>query len=310
MARYLVTGGCGFIGSHLVEALLAARHQVRILDDLSSGKRENQRQGSELLIGDVTDAAAVDSAMRGIDGCFHLAAIASVERSTRDWLGVHRTNLGGAINVFDSVRRRDGDRRIPIVYASSAAVYGDNPQVPLVETAPLQPLSPYGADKAGCELHARVAMVVHGIPTAGLRVFNAYGPRQDPHSPYSGVISIFARCLLAGQPLVIHGDGGQVRDFVYVTDVVRVFVAAMASLDTATPTAEIYNVASGRATSIKQLAELLAIERGAAPRLEFAPARQGDIRMSLGSGEKTEAKLGVRVEVALPEGLRRTLACA
>src|SRR5262249_54431964 len=149
---------------------------------------ENLPPGAMLIEGDVADPAVVQAAMEGVAGCFHLAAIASVERGVRDWLGTHRANLTGAITVFDAAR----PTRTPVVYASSAAVYGDVATVPISEEAHCRPLSAYGADKLGCELHARVASHVHGIPTVGLRFFNVYGPRQDPRSPYSGVISIFA----------------------------------------------------------------------------------------------------------------------
>ncbi|MGH7152360.1 MAG: NAD-dependent epimerase/dehydratase family protein, partial [Acetobacteraceae bacterium] len=186
MATWLVTGGAGFIGSHLCDALLRRGDAVRVLDDLSTGKRENLPAGAELMIGDIADPAAVERALAGVDGCFHLAAIASVARGIDDWLGTHCTNLTGTITVFDAVRRHP----VPVIYASSAAVYGDCPAQPLTERAPTAPLSAYGADKLGCELHARVARQVHGITTVGLRFFNVYGPRQDPDSPYSGVISI------------------------------------------------------------------------------------------------------------------------
>ena len=151
MALYLVTGGCGFIGSHLADALVAAGHGVRILDDLSTGKRENAPHAAEIVVGDVADAAAVRRAMAGVAGCFHLAAIASVARSNEDWAGTHRVNLTGAINVFDAARAQAGGP-VPVVYVSSAAVYGDNPNVPLAEDAATRPLTAYGADKLGCEL--------------------------------------------------------------------------------------------------------------------------------------------------------------
>src|ERR1700760_1292517 len=157
MALYLVTGGAGFIGSHLVDALLARGDRVRVLDDLSTGKRENLDSRAVLTVGDVADAEAVAKAMDGVDGCFHLAAIASVELGNRDWLGTHRTNLTGAITVFDAARRAQPGRTVPVVYASSAAIYGDNPDLPLAETAAPRPMSAYGADKLGCELHGRGA---------------------------------------------------------------------------------------------------------------------------------------------------------
>jgi nucleoside-diphosphate-sugar epimerase len=209
LALYLVTGGCGFIGSHLCEALVARGDRVRILDDLSTGKLENKPPAAELIRGDVADPVAVRTAMEGADGCFHLAAIASVERGNQDWLGTHRTNLTGAITILDAARRAGAGKPIPVVYASSAAVYGDNPEVPLAETATVRPLSAYGADKLGCELHARVASHVHGVPTVGMRFFNVFGPRQDPKSPYSGVISIFCDRLRAGQGIAITATAGR-----------------------------------------------------------------------------------------------------
>ena len=178
MKRWLVTGGCGFIGSHLVDALLARGDTVRILDDLSTGKRHDVLAGAELRVGDVADRDEVARALTGVDGCFHLAAVASVERCTQDWLGSHRTNLTGTVTVFDAARSA-GPSPLPVVYASSAAVYGDNPHVPLSETATTRPLSAYGADKLACEFHAQVAWGVHRVPNLGLRFFNVYGPRQD-----------------------------------------------------------------------------------------------------------------------------------
>jgi UDP-glucose 4-epimerase len=247
MPLYLVTGGAGFIGSHLVDALLARGDRVRVLDDLSTGKRENLDPRAALMVGDVADAALVASAMDDVDGCFHLAAVASVERGNRDWLGTHRTNLTGAITIFDAARRAKSTGPIPVVYASSAAVYGDTPDLPLAETAATRPLSAYGADKLGCELHGRVAHRVHGVRAIGCRFFNVYGPRQDPGSPYSGVISIFFDRIGRGQGVTIFGDGGQTRDFIYVADVVAALMAAMRRHDAQ---ASAFNVCTGRTTSV------------------------------------------------------------
>ena len=177
MAHYLVTGGCGFIGSHLADLLLAGGHTVRVLDDLSTGKRENLSPQAELVIGDVADPEKVAQAMAGVDGCFHLAAVASVDRCNRDWLGTHRTNLTGTITIFDCARATAARPAIPVVYASSAAIYGDQPQVPQDERMGPQPLSSYGADKLGCELHARVALALAAPLDAALgrdatKVFN------------------------------------------------------------------------------------------------------------------------------------------
>lgn len=306
MANWLVTGGCGFIGSHLVETLQTRGDRVRVLDDLSTGRRENLPPGVEVIVGDVADAALVRDCLDGMDGCFHLAAVASVQRGNEDWLGTHKTNLTGAIAVFDAARRAR-PAALPVVYASSAAVYGDNPKVPLGETADRVPLSAYGCDKLGCELHAKVAWAVHGVPTTGFRFFNVYGPRQDPASPYSGVIAIFAHKIAADLPVSIFGDGGQVRDFVYVTDVVRHLVAAM---DRRKSGAEVYNVCTGRATTVLDLANVIGGIVGHAPRIVFMPPRTGDIRISIGDPEKARAAFGFAADTLIADGLRSTLAAA
>jgi UDP-glucose 4-epimerase len=300
MALYLVTGGAGFIGSHLVEALLARGDRVRVLDDLSTGKRENLGPAVELIVGDVADAACVAGAMRGVDGCFHLAAVASVELGNRDWLGTHRTNLTGAITIFDAARRAQPDRTVPVVYASSAAVYGDTPDPPLAETAAKRPLSAYGADKLGCELHARVAAQVHGVRTAGCRFFNVYGPRQDPASPYSGVISIFFNRIGKGQGITIFGDGGQTRDFIYVADVVDALLKAMRQ---ESPGARVFNVCTGKTTTLLELAAAIGHVFGQTPAIAFADARAGDIRESLGNPAMARDVLGFRANLSIEEGL-------
>ncbi len=301
MALYLVTGGAGFIGSHLVDALLARGDAVRVLDDLSTGKRENLDPRAELTVGDVADAQAVATVMDGVDGCFHLAAIASVELGNRDWLGTHRTNLTGAITVFDAARRAKAAMTVPVVYASSAAVYGDSTELPLAETAATRPLSAYGADKLGCELHGRVATRVHGVPTTGCRFFNVYGPRQDPASPYSGVISIFFNRIRRGQGITVFGDGGQTRDFIYVADVVRALMTIMATdLDDAAA----FNVCTGKTTSLLELAAVLGRVFERTPDIKFGEPRAGDIRESLGNPSAAERRLGFRAKTSLEQGLR------
>lgn len=305
MARYLVTGGCGFIGSHLIERLLAAGHDARVLDDLSTGKRENLPAGVPVTVGNVADAAAVEAAMAGMDGCFHLAAVASVDRSREAWLETHHANLSGTVAVFDAARRANPKGPIPVVYASSAAVYGDNPNMPLTEAAETRPLSAYGADKLGCELHARVADGVHGVPATGFRFFNVFGPRQDPKSPYSGVISIFAGRIVKEQPITINGDGEQVRDFVYVKDLVRYLTAAM---DNPRPGAPVFNVCTGIPTSVNRLAEVLAELSGHPLDRSYGPARPGDIRVSIGDPARLVAAFGMACETPLEDGLRDTLA--
>ena len=305
MPRYLVTGGAGFIGSHLVDALLARGDEVVVLDDLSTGKKTNLPAKARLEEADVADAAAVTKAMEGCDGCFHLAAIASVQRSNEDWLGTHRANLTGSIAVFDTARRAKGGQPIPVVYASSAATYGDAPDSPLTESSPTRPLTAYGADKLGSELHARVAGNVHKTPTTGMRFFNVYGPRQDPKSPYSGVISIFADRLRDNREIGIQGDGLQTRDFVFVADVVRHLLAAMA---TSTVEPRVFNVCTGKATSIIELAKVLMTAAGRTVPITHGPARVGDARVSLGDPSRAIKALGIKAETALVDGLKATLA--
>ena len=303
MSLYLVTGGAGFIGSHLCDALIARGDTVRVLDDLSTGKRENLPAGVEPIVGDIADPDTAFRAASGIDGCFHLAAIASVERGMHDWLGAHRANLTGAISVFDAIRRHAS--KIPVVYASSAAVYGDCRTIPIPEIAEKRPLSSYGADKLGCELHAAVATHAHGIPTAGLRFFNVYGPRQDPKSPYSGVISIFGERILSGAPVNIYGDGQQTRDFIHVFDVAAALLAAMAAAPMDAPA---FNVCTGRATSVAGLAAIVGDLAGKTPDIVLLPPRSGEIRHSLGDPSKARQALGLGEPMSLREGLATVLA--
>lgn len=303
MSRYLVTGGAGFIGSHLCDALIARGDQVRVLDDFSTGYRENLPAGVELIVGDIADVATVQLATEHVDGCFHLAAIASVERGINDWLGTHRTNLTGTITLFDAIRRHG--TQVPVVYASSAAVYGDCRAIPIQETADRRPLSAYGADKYGCELHAITATHLHGIPTVGLRFFNIYGPRQDPRSPYSGVISIFCERIHNAAPILIRGDGEQTRDFVHVSDAVAALLAAMRlRLDEAA----VFNVCTGQATSILELAHFVGKLAGQHPNVSHIPVRAGDIRHSLGDPTRMRKVLGLNQMVALHDGLGMLLA--
>ncbi len=303
MSTFLVTGGAGFIGSHLCDALIARGDSVRVLDDLSTGHRSNLPRAATLIEGSVTDPTIVTRAMIGVDGCFHLAAIASVEKGITDWLGTHQANLTGTITVFDAIRRQGS--HIPVVYASSAAVYGDAASIPIAETEPRAPLSAYGADKYGCELHARVASHVHGIPAVGLRFFNVYGPRQDPKSPYSGVISIFCERITANEPVNVFGDGQQTRDFIYVTDVIAALLASLALRPADAP---VFNVCTGVPTSVDALAHLIAERAGKPIQARVQPARAGDIRQSLGMSTRADAVLGLSAKVPLRTGLDHVLA--
>ena len=311
--KYLITGGAGFIGSHLADALLAAGHRVRVLDDFSTGRRANLDPRCEVVAGDVGDPATVRAAMAGVDGCFHLAAIASVARGNEDWLGTHRINQTGTVCVLDAARTAgrttgyEGGRRLPVVYASSAAVYGDIGGQMARESMRPAPLTAYGADKLGSELHAAVAWQVHGVPTLGLRFFNVYGPRQDADSPYSGVVSIFAGRLAGGASITVHGEGTQTRDFVYVADAVAHLAAGMEALS-ADPGGLVLNVCTGHGTSVLDLVRTLGGLHGRAPRLLHGPARTGDIARSVGDPAAAADRLGLRATTMLADGLAATLA--
>lgn len=302
--KFLVTGGCGFIGSNLVEHLVKSGHQVLVLDNLLSGKRENIPEQAELIVGSVTDDILVQSLMKQVDGCFHLAAIPSVELSRHNWLTTNSVNLGGAITVFEAAAKSPS--RPPVVYASSAAVYGDNPDLPLSEDSETRPVNAYGADKLACELHGEIAGSVHGVSTFGLRFFNVYGPKQDPSSPYSGVISIFAEKLGQGREITIFGDGGQSRDFIYVKDVVQFLVKAMDYSLSNPRTAKVANVCTGKSVTISQLAAIMSEVLGKRTRINFAPARIGDIKTSLGNPALARKLFGYEASFSLAEGLTAT----
>lgn len=304
MAIYLVTGGCGFIGTHLVDALVASGHNVRVFDNLSTGKTNNIAPEVQLIVGDIVDRDCLVDAISDVDACFHLAAVASVEQCHADWPRGNAVNLGGTVNVLDAAFKARPDRPIPVIYASSAAVYGNNQNVPLKETEATRPISAYGVDKLGCELHGQIAREQFGVPTVGLRLFNVYGPGQDPKSPYSGVISTFSHRISHSEPLTIHGDGGQTRDFVYVKDVVAHFIAALDCISTAPP---VMNVCSGRELSIMELAQHLGDILGKTADISCIEPRPGDIRHSRGNPRLANASLGLVAETEIGVGLRATL---
>jgi len=307
MSRYLVTGGCGFIGSNLVNALLKGGHEVRVLDDLSSGKRESIPDHVSFIEADVADRPKVSDAFDNVDGCFHLAADPSVSRSLEDYIGSHRTNLGGTISVLDSASRESKKRQVyvPVVYASSCAVYGSSGATPLSETSPADPLSSYGADKLSGEIHARMASTAYGVPSVGLRFFNVYGPGQLPASTYSGVLSIFCKKLIAGERVSIFGDGEQRRDFVFVEDVVNHIWQAMIRMPEISP--RVYNVCTGRGISLLGVGRLIAKICNTSFDPIFAEERPGDIRFSVGDPQAGIAALGLAASISLEDGLVRTL---
>lgn len=302
MARYLITGGAGFIGSHLADLLIARGDSVVVLDNLSTGLAGNLDPAATLIRGDIADADAVARAMDGADGCFHLAAIASVQQYRDGWSAASTTNLIGSVTVLDAAARAG----VPVVYASSAAVYGDNPDVPLAEDAGVAPISGYGADKLGLELHAGAMRDTLGLASVGLRFFNVFGPRQAPGSPYSGVISIFLDHLTQGKGITIFGDGGQARDFVYVADVAAGLAAAMAHAQSGG--SGVFNIARQTAMTITGLAEALGGILGVTPDITYAQARAGDIRMSLGNPARAAKVLGFAPQVEITDGLARTAA--
>ena len=274
--NYLVTGGAGFIGSHITERLLADGHTVRILDNFSTGKRENipAAAGVEVIEGDVGDVETVRNAMQDINYVFHEAAIASVPETVGNPLASERINYRGTLNILESARHAGVKR---VVFACSAAVYGDLPELPKREGMPLRPLSPYAVDKLASEHACKVYTHLYGLEAVALRYFNVFGPRQDPSSPYSGVISIFSDCLRQGKQPTIYGDGEQTRDFVFVSDVVEANIRAAAS---ATSPGSAINIATGNTLSINDLLRTICHIQGQPFAPHYLPGRQGDIRHS------------------------------
>lgn len=301
MSRYLITGGAGFIGSHLGERLRAAGAAVVVIDDLSTGSRGNLSPGTAFIEGDINDASALAAAFEGVTGCYHLAAIASVQQYRDGWDAAAMVNLIGSLRVMQACARRG----IPLVYASSAAVYGDKGRIPLDEAAPTGAISGYGADKLGCELHAAAMAGALGLRATGLRFFNVFGPRQAPGSAYSGVISIFLDRLMRGEALTVFGDGGQSRDFVHAGDVARALTLAMAATE-AGGAGRVFNICRGEAVTIVDLARRLARIIGGDCVIDHAPERAGDIRLSLGDPRRAAEALGFVAEIGLDDGLRDT----
>lgn len=285
--HYLVTGGAGFIGSHLTELLLERGHQVTVIDNLSTGKKENLPDSANLIIADVCDADAIAQCMENVDGCFHLAAIASVQASVTDWIGTHRTNLGGTISVLNAARARGTHRPTPVVLASSAAVYGNSTDLPLNEKSATSPTSAYGLDKLAGEMHGKLAWDMYQVPVSALRFFNVYGPRQDPSSPYSGVISIFFERIRNELPFTVFGDGLQSRDFIYVKDLVRYLYQEMQGLNEGFV---VTNICTGRETNLLNLIQALSYAHGKAAIYSHEAERPGDIKHSLGDPNQLKGR--------------------
>jgi UDP-glucose 4-epimerase len=301
--RALVTGGAGFIGSHLVEELLRMGASVRVLDNFSSGKRENLEAfhgDLEILEGDLRDEEAVKAAIRDVELVFHLAAFISVPQSMVDPEECFAVNVAGTIKLLEAARRAGVHK---IVLSSSTAVYGNPDTFPTGEEAPQRPLSPYALSKQVNELYARLYTQTFNLPVTALRYFNVYGPRQRPDSDYAAAISIFTRRLVNGEPITIFGDGKQSRDFIFVKDVVRANLRASES-DSA---GEVFNVCTGCETSLLDLLETLSEVFPRQPEVRFEAPRPGDISRSKGDPEKAAAILGFRASTSLTSGLAQTI---
>jgi UDP-glucose 4-epimerase len=304
-ARFLVTGGAGFIGSHLVEALVRRGERVRVLDNFVTGRRANLAEVAsdvEIIEGDVRDPDAVRRAVAGMDYVLHQAALASVQWSVDDPLTTHAANATGTLQVLDAARRA-GVRRV--LYAASAAAYGDDPTLPKHEDLPPRPLSPYAAAKLAGEHYCAAFARSYGLETVCLRYFNIYGPRQNPASLYASVVPRFITAMLRGEPPTIYGDGTQSRDFTHVDDVVQ---ANLLALEAGEATGEPINVASGVRYSLLDLVATLNAVLGTCLTPRHAPRRPGDVWHSQASIARAERVLGYRPRVALAEGLHRTVA--
>jgi UDP-glucose 4-epimerase len=304
MPSYLVTGGAGFIGSHLADALLQRGESVRVVDSFITGNRKNLEALSghvELVEGDLADPGVAREAVAGVDYVLHQAAIPSVPRSVADPLTSHRANVDATLQLL--LAARDGGVK-RVVYAGSSSAYGDAPALPKREDMPTAPLSPYALQKLIGEQYMQMFTELYGLETVTIRYFNVFGPRQDPSSPYSGVIALFATALLAGNPVTIVGDGEQTRDFTYISNVVDGVLRAVTAPDAA---GEVINVATGRQISINQLAQTLGVVTGTTLPPVHAEARAGDVRDSLADISKARQLLGYEPEVDLEEGLRRTV---
>jgi len=300
--RSLVTGGAGFIGSHVVDALLEAGESVRVLDDLSSGKTANLRRGAELMHGSIADLAIVEKAVAECEVVYHLAAVASVTKSVETPIASHDICATGTLNVLDAARR-NGVRRV--VFAASSSAYGDQPGDERDENDALIPLSPYAAAKLASEHYCSAFTAVYGLETVRLRFFNVFGPRQDARSPYSGVIALFIAAMSQGKAPIIFGDGKQSRDFVYVQNVVQ---ALRLAADVQQASGRVYNIGNGQSTTVLELVHHLNELLGTHIQPNHQPARAGDVRTSQASIRRAREELGYQPTVSFRDGLAKTLA--
>lgn len=308
MTQYLVTGGAGFIGSHLAQTLAGQGHRVRILDNFSTGKRDNLADFArqvDVFEGDITRFDDVKHAMQDVEVVFHEAAVPSVPKSIEDPLGSNKASVDGTLHVLLAARDA-GVRRV--IYASSSSVYGDQaPDLAKVETMSPQPISPYGVAKLAAEHYCQVFYVVYGLETVCLRYFNVFGPRQDPNSLYSAVIPRFATALLAGKPPVIYGTGEQTRDYTYIGNVVAGNLLA-STAPTGQVAGETFNLAAGGQTSLNTLMDMLQEISGIDIEATYEDARPGDILHSRADIAKAEQRMGYSASISLLDGLRETFA--
>jgi UDP-glucose 4-epimerase len=302
VALYVVTGGAGFIGSHLAAALLRGGHEVRVVDNLSSGLISNIPARADFVEGDLTDQETVAAALRGCEVVLHQAAVPSVPLSIADPRPSHAANIDATFNVLLAARDV-GVRRV--VYAASSSAYGDTEVLPKVEDMPTHPCSPYALQKQVGETYCQLFTRFYGLETVSLRYFNVFGPRQHPSSPYSGVLSLFIKAALGGVSPTVFGDGEQTRDFTYIDNVVDGVLRAVDA--PAAAAGEVVNVASGRRISLNQAWAGLERLLGPLPTPVHMPPRAGDVRDSLADITKAERLLGYRPFVAFEEGLRRTV---
>jgi UDP-N-acetylglucosamine/UDP-N-acetyl-alpha-D-glucosaminouronate 4-epimerase len=301
---YLVTGGAGFIGSHVAEALVKAGERVRILDNFSTGSLQNLegfRAGVEVVEGDLRDYQMVCRAMQGVAYVTHQAALRSVERSVDDPLSSDEVNVHGTLHVLMAAREAKSVKRV--VYASSSSAYGDNEALPKREDLTPAPVSPYAVSKLAAEYYCRVFTKLYGLETVSLRYFNVFGPRQSPESRYAAVVPLFMRAALRGEPLEVHGDGEQSRDFTYIDNVVQ---ANLLSCTTPGVGGEVFNVACGERHSLLEIAALIGKFVGHELPRRHVASRRGDVRHTLASIEQIQKRLGYRPEVGFEDGLRRT----
>ena len=302
MKKVLVTGGAGFIGSHTVDLLLEKYIPVRVLDNFSSGRRSNLDESNpllEIVTGDIVDTPTVREQLSGISHCLHLAAQVSVVASLEDPVHSATQNILGFVNVLSECHNQGIEK---LVYASSAAVYGNPSQIPLPEDAEKSQLSPYGLEKQINEEYADLFSRLYGLSTLGQRFFNVYGPRQDPASPYAGVIALFVDAITQNREITIFGDGKQTRDFIYVKDVARANVAALQGDVTGA-----CNIGTGIESTLLDLIEVLSMITSGNSKVNHEAARDGDIRHSLASVARMNRELGVEAQADIEEGLRALL---